>query len=612
MQKRDAAAFLAGVSQTEGSQASAPTNLHVISGEVGTRSEDGKTTVAIDGLVFSEADDQYVEMDTLGGLEEGDVATIILTGEDGHAMTPLAIGAPGSVDIIRDTAEAADSKSDAAQELAQAAKDVADAVGQHFWTDENGIHVTEVTQDEWNDVEGTDYHSKANTLINSIGQLFRDGLNNLLTLTTENGARALTIWDGLGNAAENIRAIIGEIIQLGKSDESHAEIDYHSMRLIDKEGNTYLYVSDLRDDTGEATITEHGHTVTQGNTYRVALPVERVLSAIYIDMQLTVASIDGNAITFTQTMYPGRELTIVYTTTDVRAKAYTLGMNRGGNIGPASMAEGIGNAASGVASHAEGQATYASGSYSHAEGQVSSAEGDHSHAEGHACGALGSASHAEGMSSIATGYASHAEGANTEASGDYSHAQNSNTIAASDNQTAIGKYNDNQSDNAFEIGNGSDADNRSNAFSVDWNGNVTANGQVSSADPYNSNVMRQLGNPTNYQNNGEYAITTAGIDTLHNGPRITIPAGRYIFVGQWTFNSASASGDRNMQVGFRSGASGSLWGERVRIRQSSGNFNALNVSALREFTSETTVYLAGSASITSGKAGCYITAVRLN
>ena len=153
MQKRDAAAFLAGVSQTEGSQASAPTNLHVISGEVGTRSEDGKTTVAIDGLVFSEADDQYVEMDTLGGLEEGDVATIILTGEDGHAMTPLAIGAPGSVDIIRDTAEAADSKSDAAQELAQAAKDVADAVGQHFWTDENGIHVTEVTQDEWNDVE---------------------------------------------------------------------------------------------------------------------------------------------------------------------------------------------------------------------------------------------------------------------------------------------------------------------------------------------------------------------------------------------------------------------------------------------------------------------------
>ena len=194
MLKSDAAAFLAGVKQVEGAAASAPTNLHVITGEVGATSEDGKTTISLDGLVFSEEDSQEIEMDTLGGLEEGDVATVLLTGENGRGMTPLAIGAPGSIDRIKTIASNA-------AEIANAAQEVAEATNQHFFDDDNGIHVTEATQEEWDAS-----HTGANVLINSIGQLFRDGLNNLLTLTTENGARALTIWDGLGNTASNILA----------------------------------------------------------------------------------------------------------------------------------------------------------------------------------------------------------------------------------------------------------------------------------------------------------------------------------------------------------------------------------------------------------------------
>ena len=100
MLKSEAAAYLAGVTQTEGAEASAPTNLHVITGEVGESSADGKTLIKIDGLMFSENDDQYIEVDALGGLEEGDIATIVLTGEQGHAMTPLALGSIGSVDRI--------------------------------------------------------------------------------------------------------------------------------------------------------------------------------------------------------------------------------------------------------------------------------------------------------------------------------------------------------------------------------------------------------------------------------------------------------------------------------------------------------------------------------
>lgn len=170
MLKSDAAAFLAGVKQVEGAAASAPTNLHVITGEVGTTSEDGKTTISLDGLVFSEEDSQEIEMDTLGGLEEGDVATVLLTGENGRGMTPLAIGAPGSIDRIKTVASSA-------AEIANAAQEVAEATNQHFFADDNGIHVTETTQEDWDT-----NHTGANMLINSIGQLFRDDMNNLLAL----------------------------------------------------------------------------------------------------------------------------------------------------------------------------------------------------------------------------------------------------------------------------------------------------------------------------------------------------------------------------------------------------------------------------------------------
>ena len=101
MLKTEAAMLLAGITPSEEEQASAPTNLHVITGEISQASEDGLTYVNIDGLMFSESDDQDIEIDTVGGLEEGDIATIILAGENGRGMTPLAIGAPGSVDRIR-------------------------------------------------------------------------------------------------------------------------------------------------------------------------------------------------------------------------------------------------------------------------------------------------------------------------------------------------------------------------------------------------------------------------------------------------------------------------------------------------------------------------------
>ena len=81
------------------------------------------------------------------------------------------------------------------------------------------------------------------------------------------------------------------------------------------------------------------------------------------------------------------------------------------------------------------------------------------------------------------GRASFSEGYNTIAGGIYSHAAGNNTIANDAYQFVIGSYNNNNENNLFEVGNGADENNRSNAFSIGRDGNVsiagelTANGQ---------------------------------------------------------------------------------------------------------------------------------------
>ena len=169
----------------------------------------------------------------------------------------------GMVERARDTMAQAVSKVDG---IAGAAQRVANAINQHFWTDASGIHVTKVTHGEWSDQGGQLYHSGPNVLINSLGQLFRDGTTNLLTMTVESGARVMAIWDGAGNATSNILASFGAIVKIGRettghielsSVESESEHDYSvsSMDLYGTDGQTrdvHVYSrGEIADDTHE-------------------------------------------------------------------------------------------------------------------------------------------------------------------------------------------------------------------------------------------------------------------------------------------------------------------------------------------------------------------------
>ena len=152
-----------------------------------------------------------------------------------------------------------------------------------------------------------------------------------------------------------------------------------------------------------------------------------------------------------------------------------------GDIGEYSVAEGDEITASGYYSHAEGEGTTASGNVSHAEGADTTASGNISHAEGGYTTASGTFSHAEGNSTEASGEASHAEGYNTTASGDYSHAEGKGTKASSGNQHVQGKYNIEDTENKYThiVGNGTSSSARSNAHTLDWNGNAWYQGKLS-------------------------------------------------------------------------------------------------------------------------------------
>lgn len=159
----------------------------------------------------------------------------------------------------------------------------------------------------------------------------------------------------------------------------------------------------------------------------------------------------------------------------------SISLGRAGDIGTGSSAVGYGVEASGYISHAEGTYTSASGESSHAEGISTKALGKYSHAEGSETIASYESSHAEGTETIASGHCSHVEGYRTTASGKSSHAEGNTTKASSDYQHVQGKFNIEDTANKYAhiVGNGASSSAKSNAHTLDWNGNGWYAGKLS-------------------------------------------------------------------------------------------------------------------------------------
>lgn len=144
---------------------------------------------------------------------------------------------------------------------------------------------------------------------------------------------------------------------------------------------------------------------------------------------------------------------------------YTTPESENYTIGYYAFAEGMATKASGIAAHAEGRNNAATGDYSHVEGRVSTASGDYSHAEGHGTTASGEASHAEGNLTIANHQSQHVFG-------EYNIADDSTSAA-----TSKGTY-------VEIVGNGISVSARSNARTLDWDGNEVLAGTLSVAKSF--------------------------------------------------------------------------------------------------------------------------------
>ena len=95
------------------------------------------------------------------------------------------------------TATEADKTATKAQATADEAQETADKIRQHFWTDDDGAHITEVTQEEY---EADPETAGGNLLARSDGMAIREGTKELATVTKD-GFDA-TSYDTQGDSIE--------------------------------------------------------------------------------------------------------------------------------------------------------------------------------------------------------------------------------------------------------------------------------------------------------------------------------------------------------------------------------------------------------------------------
>ena len=172
-------------------------------------------------------------------------------------------------------------------------------------------------------------------------------------------------------------------------------------------------------------------------------------------------------------------------------------------LAPYSHAEGHNTKTTANDAHAEGEGSQALAARAHAEGYYTTAKGNQAHSEGMNTIASGVNSHAEGWACQATGQNAFAGGKYTKATGTNSTARGLYTIAAGAQQVVHGKYNVSDTTSLMIVGNGTSDTARSNAYTLDANGNaefagdITAYGCSSNESPISlKNINTLFGNGT--------------------------------------------------------------------------------------------------------------------
>ena len=262
-------------------------------------------------------------------------------------------------------------------------------------------------------------------------------------------------WINSDNSNENIKKITA-VVEYVQPDNSRAVVrttDGLSVKLLNKTGELL--------SVGDTVQVLYRKLLTSKTAYIEVRNGEPVVTGS--NVKGVGENTEGKTFEYIESIYEGDKTSEIF-------NDYINNTAAGGYA----HAEGDRTTAIGVAAHTEGTESMAIGGGSHAEGIGTFAgDGGGSHAEGYYTHAEGKGSHSEGQYTVAE-YGAHAEGDHTYAHGTGSHAGGYYTKAVRENQFVIGKYNVEDYSNkfAFILGNGTNENNRSNAFAIDWNGNL--------------------------------------------------------------------------------------------------------------------------------------------
>lgn len=319
--------------------------------------------------------------------------------------------------------------------------------------------------------------------------------------------------------------------------ESHLKLDYHSLRLIDKEGSTYFHVSDLRDHDGFVEMTDYFTWDEDNPGCYLEFDPYSITTVTVNDVEVAYR-LSGRVISFPDvSVATGDSIVVVYKTADIRTKAFTIGTRGEGTTGAYSYSEGYENVASARYSHSQGV-------FNTAGGREATAIGYGNVASGRRACVGGWGSQASGMASLAHGIGAVAEGVATTAIGVYP------KKLASTNRTrfdyglgwdytvehpegydygydpdvdVFDKY-------AFVIGNGTAENDRSNAIAVSWEGDIECYGDVTWRDFPLANTAKHYSSDKHlrYRKWGKMVNLVGAVS-----PKTAIPAGQdnYLVIG---------------------------------------------------------------------------------
>lgn len=434
----------------------------------------------------SEVANGEVEIPTSPSVRAGEAVQVsVING------TPVATAVIGEGDIQNANIQIAEDNSELAKTLASEADAIAKATNQHFWDDNDGAHVTEVTQEEW---KAATEKKGANSLWNSLGMLFRKGMRNLMALVVDDpddeilGTTGVAIYDGQGNNPENIVASFTEsAAQIGADESPHMVIDSAGVHGI---GDNYANVFDLAMDgsaitadyradipkrrgdytllgkgTEEPCLDETGYilgasgTVKWNNGSGGGTSNGRRFELIYdrhcFDTSATTYSGDLAAFTTENIMYVWPLLTAFDSSTDASWEGSLSGGIQDGTTFTLRMLT----------------------EYTAAKRSIRMRlwlDGiDYLSATKFRFAAYYTAT------TLAPSFSLGTRGDGDK--GDFSATIGEGLIADGGTQTAIGKYNASDTTSALIIGNGTSDTSRSNALTVDWSGNVVTAGGVTAS-----------------------------------------------------------------------------------------------------------------------------------